>query len=218
MRAAAKANASASAGGTPGEKGRHFSIGKGVGSGRSSAISTPRAAVTPRAKAQSAFSTPFSVKNVERSEEETQVPVKIRSEMDIDTDGEFECEGMYISPTKTEDKKVARVLFPNAMKATPAVGSGSGGIGGDGVAPTVCLVSGPEIRAGSTLGVVASPMSREPWQPRASRTRSNPMRYGMVSYEDIIGDEDNTEGCDDDVESSASDYIPDYAFGDDEFA
>ncbi|KAL2852503.1 hypothetical protein BJY01DRAFT_244501 [Aspergillus pseudoustus] len=190
MRAIVKANASASGGGgTPDEKGGHFSIGKGIGSGRSSVPSTPRgSAAKPRARTQTTCSTPSSAKrkrvakNVDsETESEEEAPAKIKSEMNVDedsdADGEFEPEDMYTPPMKTEEKEVARVLFPNAMKAAPASrpgsGSGSAGLGNeDGTSPAALAAptsfgSTPAVRAGSTLKLVVGHMKREPRTPRA---------------------------------------------------
>ncbi|KAJ0421966.1 hypothetical protein BJY00DRAFT_311677 [Aspergillus carlsbadensis] len=224
MRAMVKSSASAS-GTTGGEKtGGHFSIGKGVG--RGSPVCTPR--VSPaklRAKAQSVsmpmstFSTPPSAKRkrvqtkLESEGEEEDVLVKTEMDVDQEADGEYELDEEFTPPNKKEEgKKVARVLFPDAMKAAPASGSGSvpvGGVGGDGTTATTDFSS--EVRAGSTLYAAASPVKRE-----SRARRPSAMRYGMVNYEDTIYDEDMASRGDDDVESSASSYVPDQAFDMDE--
>jgi hypothetical protein len=169
----------------------------------------------------STFSTPPSAKRkrVEtkdesdsEEEEEEDVPVKSDMDVDADADGEYELDEEFKPPIKKEDKKVARVLFPNAMKTAPASGSGSvalGGVGGDGTTATTDFAV--EVRAGSTLDAGASPIKRE---SRARRPSS--MRYGLINYQDAIDDEDMAGGGDDDVESSASSYVPDQAFDMDE--
>ncbi|KAL2853022.1 hypothetical protein BJX68DRAFT_265261 [Aspergillus pseudodeflectus] len=224
MRAMVKSTASAS--GSPGgeKTGGHFSIGKGVG--RGSPASTPRAShANPRAKAQSVsapaspFSTPPSAKRkrvetkVESDGEEEGDPMKTKMDVDQDADGEYELDEEFTPPINKEGKKkVARVLFPNAMKAASAAGSGSvpaGGVGGDGTTATTDFAV--EVRAGSTLDLAASPVKRE-----SRARRPSAMRYGMVNYEDTLDDEDMAGGGDDDMESSASSYVPDQAFDMDE--
>jgi hypothetical protein len=133
-------------------------------------------------------------------------------DVDQDADGEYELDEEFTPPVKKVEKKVARVLFPNAMKTAPASGSGSvalGGVGSDGTTATTDFAV--EVRAGSTLDAGASPVKRE-----SRARRPSAMRYGMINYEDKIDYEDMAGGGDDDVESSASSYVPDQAFDMDE--
>ncbi|KAL2868722.1 uncharacterized protein BJX67DRAFT_379673 [Aspergillus lucknowensis] len=225
IRQLSKTNAPAS--GATGTSGR-FSIGKGSGSGPSSAASTPR-----KAHSGSEFSTPASGKRRRLEKEKEESPLKSEMDVDDDMDGEYEIEEVeeempttmkgLIKKEEGEGKGVSRVLFPltNSVPPSPSASvSGSAAVGiGDG-AGNVHGQPGTGVRVGRTVGldknVGVSPVKLG---PRIRRPSALPA--GMVRYEDTLGDEDDDSGRHADVESSASDYVPDTAFGmeyDEEFA
>ncbi|KAL6231058.1 hypothetical protein BDW75DRAFT_248198 [Aspergillus navahoensis] len=148
------------------------------------------------------------------------------AEHELDTDfvtGEIDKTTIETPTKKRKGRGLFRIPASTAALSTPASTPAAAGV----------MVSrqtqeGPDVQAGSivdsntkkgaqqSLGAVwdGSPVKRTP------RSRRATTKLGMVSYTDHLGaDEDGLEGSMDEVDSSASDYVPDSAvFDDDDFA
>ncbi|KAL4999275.1 hypothetical protein BDV10DRAFT_184438 [Aspergillus recurvatus] len=150
------------------------------------------------------------------------------AEHELDTDFVTgEAEDITIeTPTK---KRKARGLFNiPAFTAAPSTPASTPAVAAAGVMGSRQTQEGPDVRAGSSLGLNikegahqwlgavgdGSPVKRTP------RARRATTKIGMVSYADHLDDdEDGLKGGMDEVDSSASDYVPDSAvFDDDDFA
>ncbi|KAL4915792.1 hypothetical protein BDW62DRAFT_203388 [Aspergillus aurantiobrunneus] len=166
----------------------HFSI----GSGASSSVSTPRKST----KSSSAVPTPESGKRKRLDTSKSAPNSPLKNEMDVDEghDEVYEVDDGFVK-AGTPAKKGSELFDIPAFSP----------------ASTLEIHSG-HVQAGSSLGLKQEnqvPSDGSPVKRNRTRDRRATTQLGMVNYEDLLGDdEDSVGGRDDDVESSASDYVP----------
>ncbi|KAL3476807.1 hypothetical protein BJX99DRAFT_258141 [Aspergillus californicus] len=201
----------------------HFSIGKGLGSGDSSTVSTPQKLVStpsasqpnpnPKRKRGALKNQAVSAKDIDVIDDDD---VDDSEALDVDYD-EVEVDyKIFDTPTKkqksTPENPASRGSLFSLSAPSSAIKSGLTPSSASGFTPINKGIKQEQsdIRIGSTLNLdmsvdddvfgSGSPVKRS----RTNRTKTKP--YRMSSYTSYSGDEDDDEG---DSESCTSEFLPD---------
>ncbi|KAL4782493.1 hypothetical protein BJX76DRAFT_358859 [Aspergillus varians] len=164
-------------------------------------------------------------------------PLKSEIDIDVDADGEYELDDYVVRIENELSAKKRKGLFDISAfyNSSSSFSSSSLGMGiGQAQAQTPAQQEAQDqdqdkheaqapVQIGSTLGLKMDDQglggSGGLAKPDKARARRATVQPGLVSYADSLGDdEDGVGGRVDDVDSSASDYVPDAAgYDDDDF-